>query len=380
MKHLRNVKMGRVGNIRAFTLVELLVVIAIIGILIALLLPAVQAAREAARRMQCTNHLKQWALAIHTYHDASKGFPGGGNGAYCNRTAFVPLLPFVEQTARYSEITARDAIDPDHSPYHDHAWWKGIISTLLCPSDGNSGSGYTPTGHTTGAFVPTNYCFSEADYVAYDYGKAGNIRTPFGMGRITDPRWAGESWGQCSRYNFASVTDGLSNTMILSERIASPGDGTQILNSLKGGVAGRGFDTWNKYPIECKETRTGGNSYSWPEPTGGQGTNFAYYKYNNGYFHTIIAPNGASCSWTDNGAIGTWASILPPTSNHTGGVNCAAGDGSIHFVSDTIHDGDLTQWFGYLSGAGSYVNCTGASKFGPWGNLGAMNSGQSVSF
>jgi len=380
MKKMSNIKRGGGGNVRAFTLVELLVVIAIIGILIALLLPAVQAAREAARRMQCTNHLKQWALAIHTYHDAAKGFPGAGNGPFGNRTAFVPLLPFVEQGARYSEITARDTIDQDHSPYHDHSWWKGKISTLLCPSDGNSGNGYTPSGHTTGPQIATNYCFSEADYVAYDYGKAGNIRSPFGMGRITDPRWAGTNWGQCSRYNFSAVTDGLSNTVIMSERIASPGQQNQVLNSLKGGVAGEGFDTWNKKPQECLNTRAGGNTYSWTNPAGGQGTNFGYYTFNNGFFHTIIAPNGPSCSWTNNGSNGQWAAIFPPTSNHTGGANCAAGDGSVHFVSDTIATGDLTQWFGYLSSSGSYVNCTGASQFGHWGNLGAMNSGQSVSF
>lgn len=358
---------------KGFTLVELLVVIAIIGILIALLLPAVQAAREAARRMQCTNQLKQWGLAVHTYNDAYKGFPGHGTGTQCNRTAFVPLLPFVEQTARYSDITARDATDSDHSPYHDHSWWKGTISTLLCPSDGNSGSGYTPSGHTTGSLIPTNYCFSEADYVMYDYGKAGNNRTPFGMKATTDPRWTGTEWGQCSPYTFASVTDGLSNTIILSERIASPGDGTQILNSTKGGVAGKGFDTWNKRPQECLNTRAGGSTYSWPEPAGGQGANFAYYTFNNAFFHTILAPNSPSCSWTDSGSFGKWASILPPTSNHTGGVNCAVGDGSVTFVSDTIETGDLSKWFRYKGDGAS-----AGSPFALWGNLGAMNDGQSV--
>ena len=91
---------------QAFTLVELLVVIAIIGILVALLLPAIQAAREAARRTQCNNNLKQWGVALHNHHDTYKFFPpirwlGGDH--HDRRNAFVSLLPFAEQTAAYDE-------------------------------------------------------------------------------------------------------------------------------------------------------------------------------------------------------------------------------------------------------------------------------------
>src|SRR6187549_779196 len=90
---------GRSAKVRGFTLVELLVVIAIIGILVALLLPAVQAARESARRMQCTNNLKQIALALHSYHDALSEFPGAAGAGGGSPTWLVATLPYIEETA-----------------------------------------------------------------------------------------------------------------------------------------------------------------------------------------------------------------------------------------------------------------------------------------
>jgi len=89
---------------RAFTLVELLVVIAIIGMLIALLLPAVQAAREAARRMQCTNHLKQIGLAVHNFHDTHNGVVPLGIGANRFTGFWFLVLPYIEQQAAYSRL------------------------------------------------------------------------------------------------------------------------------------------------------------------------------------------------------------------------------------------------------------------------------------
>ena len=122
MKKMKYVGTGRVGNQRAFTLVELLVVIAIIGILIALLLPAVQAAREAARRMQCTNNLKQIGLGVHTFHSSRNAIPPIVVFVY-ERTIFGLLWPYTEQQA-LTDLYENSA-DTWH-PKDRNPWWFGM--------------------------------------------------------------------------------------------------------------------------------------------------------------------------------------------------------------------------------------------------------------
>jgi prepilin-type N-terminal cleavage/methylation domain-containing protein len=361
----------------AFTLVELLVVIAIIGVLIALLLPAVQAAREAARRMQCTNKLKQITLAIHNYHDVHNNMPGHGTGPNQNRTAFVPLLSFFEQGSRYNEITSYDDYNDVESndPYDDRTCWKGKINDLLCPSDSGGNLGYTVPGQTTGSLVPTNYVFSEADYVMDGYGKPNNIRSPFGMAVSAK---FGASWGNCSPYSFASVSDGLSNTIFMSERCAAPGTGDTDVNRIRGGVSN--YDGWNNVPQKCLETRVSGNTYKAANPgKNGSGTNFAYYGNLNYKFNTILSPNAPSCvSPGINSSMPAGRGkdgILPPTSNHSGGVNAGLGDGSVRFISETIDVGtNLSVWFKYYTGS----TATGDSPFGVWGAFGVMNDGKAI--
>jgi prepilin-type N-terminal cleavage/methylation domain-containing protein len=128
----------------AFTLVELLVVIAIIGVLIALLLPAVQAAREAARRMTCTNHLKQVGIGVHNFHDTIQGLPPAVTGNYGHPTIFTLLMPFIEQSTLYNNVKSVASTSyPEDIRLHS-GWWRnlsqddqkafGSIPIYKCPS------------------------------------------------------------------------------------------------------------------------------------------------------------------------------------------------------------------------------------------------------
>ena len=185
---------------RGFTLIELLVVIAIIGVLIALLLPAVQAAREAARRGQCLNHLKQVGIALHGYHDLYGTLPMGyahvdgyGRGGFGWGTA---ILAQVEQRPLF------DAVNFDLPLWHEANTTTSVvpISYYLCPSDETSAGG-----------------FLEREGFRY---AMGSYAASFGPGDMDfgDPEDRRGLFSRNSATKFAAVTDGLSQTMAVGER------------------------------------------------------------------------------------------------------------------------------------------------------------------
>jgi prepilin-type N-terminal cleavage/methylation domain-containing protein/prepilin-type processing-associated H-X9-DG protein len=210
---------------RGFTLVELLVVIAIVGALVALLLPAVQAAREAARGSQCKNHLKQVGLGLHQYHDAMGRLPAGW---MADEPEGVPgwgwsaaLLPYLEQRSLDESLKR-------HLPIADPANQvarETVLPVLLCPSDPHPKvftilGGAADHGDEEEAFA-TNV---DAGTPLFRMARANYVGM-FGVSEIEECPAAGEgAFFFRSRTRFAEITDGLSNTLVVGERYAKQGN------------------------------------------------------------------------------------------------------------------------------------------------------------
>ncbi|MBC8353215.1 MAG: DUF1559 domain-containing protein [Planctomycetes bacterium] len=218
--------MKRFSKRPGFTLVELLVVIAIIGILVALLLPAVQAAREAARRMQCTNALKQLGLACHNYHDTYKTLPPGylqkppiaGNGNGPTNTSFwgwgAFILPWMEQQPLHDTLDVGNThlhvavVDPVLQPFFQEG-----ISTYRCPSDVgpslNNENGFTLGPGNNASRIPT----ATSNYVANNSSRNTNLRN----NGFLRQAYAGVFSRDVS-LKFRDILDGTSNVVMLGER------------------------------------------------------------------------------------------------------------------------------------------------------------------
>lgn len=219
---------------RGFTLVELLVVIAIIGVLVALLLPAVQAAREAARASQCKNHLRQLGIATHQYHDTMGRLPAGW---LANKPEGVPgwgwspaLFPYLEQANLSENGIRRQVAIADRSNQEAR---ETPITVLFCPSDPNP---KVATIFGGGAEEEEE----EHEEEGHEHGAARHIETSgtpllriartnfvgvFGISEVEDAPGAGEGvFYFQSRTRFAEITDGLSNTVIVGERSAKLGN------------------------------------------------------------------------------------------------------------------------------------------------------------
>lgn len=232
-----------VGGRSAFTLVELLVVIAIIGVLVSLLLPAVQSAREAARRMQCQNQLKQIALAAHNFHDTRNAFPPGFLGDKPVQTATATndvswagvlpnLMPFMEQSNVRDLILAN--LDPN-APNTPNSMWGQLsswpvaqtqIPNFICPTDPVMQDGsvaffvsrfYT---YNTG----TSFTVSARGYSSPQFGATSYLGCAGGGGNVTDGGWGTYKgiFFNNSKTTFGHITDGSSNTLLFGEAIGGP--------------------------------------------------------------------------------------------------------------------------------------------------------------
>lgn len=318
----------------AFTLVELLVVIAIIGILIALLLPAVQAARESARRSQCANNMKQLGVGLHNYYDAHKKFPPAGYGyGWClnsptypvqkitNTNGWVLVLPYIEQTAAYDQLDVNQAMSDQMQgnagccgPNAAQGTLQGsaitsgngqvmaqTISTFLCPSDPgdklHSATGsyaIAPSGSSLRG-VKTNYDFS----VSSDYNCSAWTRTAMSNRRMFGQDSGDLAGGPPSKskgdVTTSMILDGTSNSVAVCECTLDVYNGTR---------AAWGYRGWVQVGVDI-----GASPY----------INHWYYGANSGTNYKF----GRLGSWN-------WAGSL-----HPGGMQVVMADSSVRFLQQT---------------------------------------------
>lgn len=317
-----------------FTLIELLVVLGIIGVLLALLLPAVQSARESARRAQCAGHLKQISLAMHNYYSVHSTLPPGKKGC-CWGTWLVYILPQLEQQPLYNAwnscglnaagIPMGYDLDLRFFGAANVTVTSTTIETYLCPSDQTNAPISSTLNGRTFSCTSQNYAVDfgnttvlQADYQGMPFGGAPfvDIGSPLG------------DYGQLAHQTvpFSQITDGLSQTLMLSEVVV--GQGQDL----------RGFSWW------------------------GDAATFEAFTTPNAAFPDVLFSPLYCINQSPNPPCTTATTVLPEMyaarSRHPGGVNVAMCDGSVSFVKETVH---LRVWRamstahgGEVVGAGSY--------------------------
>jgi len=330
---------GRPG----FTLVELLVVIAIIGVLVALLLPAVQAAREAARRSQCTNNLKQLGLALQSYHDVNERFPyaitftpeniraNGGSMSTINRNPHygpnwnIDVLPYMEQQSLHKRFNLAQPISADVNREPRGT----VINSLLCPSDSYNAIKFEdPLGGLPNG-ASDNWARGNYGAVSsLSHMQSGNASFNIGASAVELQQWDRRPWtrgimGANLSLSIEQIEDGTSNTMIVAELRAG------VTASDRRGIWAMG---------------SAGASSIWGHSTDDLlGPNYCVPSADNIWGGTTVVEemggnNGGDanlatlCMGTGSGS----SSQAGPRSMHPGGIHAAFADGSATFITDSI--------------------------------------------
>jgi type II secretory pathway pseudopilin PulG len=407
--------------------VELLVVIAIIGVLVGLLLPAVQAAREAARRMSCSNNFKQIGLAIHNYHSAYKQLPtqgsGTGIGLQTNRwwrtgndasheclSAHVGMLPFMEQQALWEQVSNPDiktvtgapapgntrltnpprwpAMGPNPRNFSrnpGYVPWASEIPTLRCPSD--PGVGLPALGRTNYAV-----CLGDAPGTWHNHFKRGDLR-PGGTGGVLNFKAIARGVFQVRKESkFRDILDGLANTIAMGEILTDLGDRDK---RTAASWERDGSNDVSDSPSYCRDAgqisaqfptkwcAAGETGCTPPSPLyvnahDGRGMSWANFRHMTTAMFTILPPNSEVC-------VGVWidaAGTMPAGSHHQGGAHVLMSDGAVIFMTDSVEAGDSRA--GAVRRYGNNPPPTPSraigsqSPYGLWGALGTRSMKETI--